>query len=36
MLTDLLIAAVYPVCQIGALVLVGLAFRVDRKRKGGA
>ncbi len=32
---ELLLCAVFPVCQIVGLVALGLIFRVDRKPKGG-
>ncbi|GAF86891.1 unnamed protein product [marine sediment metagenome] len=35
-LHEILLCAVFPVCQILGLVAIGLIFRVDRNRKGGA
>lgn len=32
MMTELLLAATFPVCQLAGLALLGWALRVDRKR----
>ncbi len=35
-LQEILLCAAFPTCQIFGLVALGLIFRVDRNRKGGA
>ncbi len=35
-LTEILLCAAFPACQVFGLVALGLIFRVARKRKGGA
>jgi len=35
MMSELLLCAAFPVCQILGLLAIGLLLRVDRKSKGG-